>query len=368
MNTPDDHSFRVLTTSEPQLWRSILPASRSVFGSVEFASIVERQLGHAARLFVFNGEEIAYPFFLRSVTALPFVTGSSVAFDSLSPEYTGPLSRGEISPRVADGFRDPFADYCKRERIITEFAHLHPWSGSGQFLTGAGARLDREIVFVDLTLTEPELWQVSFTRSCCKNIRRALKEGVRVFRASTRTDIEEFYQIYIGTMDRRSAASPYYFPLDYFLEFFELMPGNAAFFLAQYNNRIVAATLYLHDEVDIYSYLGGADADFQHVRPTNAIIYETILWAQRHGKKRLILGGGYQSDDGILRFKSSFSPLRAKFCTYKQVHIPEEYSALCRSWSEYYGCEVSDSGGYFPAYRAIPACVELGEPEKTTCP
>ncbi len=353
-------SFQVLTTSETGRWRAILPASRSVFGSVEFASIVERQVGNPARLFVFNeGEEVAYPFFLRSISALPFVTDSRDAFDSLSPEYTGPLSRGEISPRVADGFRDSFADYCKSERILTEFAHLYPWSGSAQLLTGGEARLNREIVFVDVTLSESELWQTSFTRSCCKNIRKALSEGVRVFPASTRTEIEEFYRIYVGTMDRRSAASPYYFPLDYFLEFFELMPDNALFLLAEYNNRIVAATLYLHDGMDVYSYLGGADANFQHVRPTNAIIYEAILWSKRHGKQRLILGGGYQPDDGIFRFKSSFSPLRAQFCTYKRVHIPDAHTALCHSWSEYYGCEVSEDGGYFPAYRSIPARVEV---------
>jgi lipid II:glycine glycyltransferase (peptidoglycan interpeptide bridge formation enzyme) len=124
--------------------------------------------------------------------------------------------------------------------------------------------------------------------------------------------------------------------------------------LAEYRNQIVAATLYLYDDVDVYSYLGGADKAFQQIRPTNAVVYATINWARQQGKRRLILGGGYLPDDGIFRFKASFSPLRAHFRVYRHVHLPAEYHRVCQAWSSYYGKRELELN-YFPAYRSLPA-------------
>jgi hypothetical protein len=105
--------------------------------------------------------------------------------------------------------------------------------------------------------------------------------------------------------------------------------------------------------------------DFQQVRPTNAIIDDTIRWGQRQGKKRFILGGGYSQDDGVFRFKASFSPQRADFLVYRCVHLSEKYDALCRSWSSLYGRDVQ-TAAYFPRYRDLPnsepqgSCYQIG--------
>lgn len=166
-------------------------------------------------------------------------------------------------------------------------------------------------------------------------------------------DIREFYRLYVETMRQRHALKHYFFSLDYFSAIFDQLRDSARFALAEYRNQVVAGTLYLHDRDDVYSYLGGADLNFQQVRPTNAIIYDTILWGKRQGKKRLILGGGYSANDGIFRFKASFSPQRANFLVYRCVHLSEKYDALCRSWSSIYGCE-AQTAAYFPRYRLLP--------------
>jgi lipid II:glycine glycyltransferase (peptidoglycan interpeptide bridge formation enzyme) len=154
-------------------------------------------------------------------------------------------------------------------------------------------------------------------------------------------------------MIRNHAAERYHFPLAYFMAFFEHLPHHARFVLASYQDQVIAATLYLHDDICVYSYLGGADHAFQSIRPTNAIIYDTIGWAHRSGKQRLILGGGYQPDDGIFRFKSSFSPLRATFQVYRHIHLPDTYAKLCDAWSTYYNSPLP-TNAYFPAYRSMP--------------
>jgi hypothetical protein len=324
---------------------------------VSFVSIIERHTGYQGRLFLFtNGDEvIAYPLFLRPIAELPFAAGPHLQnWDSLSPEYTGPLALGSVSHTTADRFLTHFRMYCQREGIVTEFAHLHPYRWSSDLFAPEDVFLDREIIYIDLTLSQEQLWRESFTHACRKNIKRARQEKVRVFEAQTAADVKAFHRLYTRTMERRQALAKYYFPVEYFIDFLDLMPNHARFVLAAYHEQIVAGTLYLHDNDDVYSYLGGADHTYQHVRPTNAIIYDTICWAQRQGKKRLILGGGYGSTDTILRFKASFSPRRAKFYVGKRIHRADDYAVLCRAWSAHYGGQAA-LNSYFPAYRAVPA-------------
>jgi hypothetical protein len=345
-----------LATQDRAEWQALLPADASVFGSVEFATIVEEHTGYVARLLVFQASDgaIAYPVFLRAVQGLPFADlAQPGTWDTLSPEYTGPLALSPVSPSIVGAFQRGLAQYCREKRIVAEFAHLHPWCCVLQPSPDNGVQLDREIVYVDLTVPVEELWSNSFSYACRKNISRSLNAGIRVFSASTSQHIKEFHRVYTGTMDRNGAASKYYFPLSYFMAFFEQVTDNARFVLAEQEGRVIAGTLYLHDREDVYSYLGGADHAFQHLRPTNAVVYDTISWGQGAGKKRLVLGGGYRPGDGIFQFKAGFSPLRAPFSTYKRVHMPEEYAGLCDRWAEYYNSDIARHD-YFPAYRAVP--------------
>ena len=358
---------RLLTLSDVAEWQTLLPARASVFASVEYASIYQQHSGYDARLFLVESDEaaVAYAFFQRPVHSLPFASTLAERYwDTLTPEYTGPtaLSAGEA---VSDlRFRERFSTFCRENRIVAEFAHLHPWNWSVELLETEGVEVNREIVYVDLTLSEEQLWQNSLTYACRKNIKRSQRENIRVIEATSPGDIREFHRIYIQTMERNQALTQYYFSLEYFLAFFERMPQHARFVLAIYHDQVVAGTLYLHDDIDVYSYLGGADHAFQNARPTNAVVYDTILWARRNGKKRLILGGSYEPDDGIFRYKASFSPLRARFHTYKKIHLPQIYNSLCRAWSEHYGLSSVDT--YFPTYRATPRPVtESAESEDT---
>jgi serine/alanine adding enzyme len=346
----------LLTVDDP-LWPRLLPARASVFGSVEYARLYQAHRGYAARLFAVtaDGGTIALPFFSRPVAALPFGANLGRGWvDIVSPEYTGPVVlTGDVA--LMKEYRHRFDRVCREEGVIAEFAHLHPWNWRAECCHAEDVAVDREIVYVDLTLPEDRLWSESLTYACRKNLNRARRENIRVFGAATRDHICEFHRIYIHTMERNSALTRYYFPLDYFMAFFEEMRDHAEFVMAEYRDRIVASTLYLHDDVDVYSYLGGADAEFQQIRPTNAVVYHTINWARRLGRRRLVLGGGYRPDDGIFRFKASFSPARAQFRVYRHVHLPAEYGGVCRAWSSHYGA-AGPEAGYFPAYRSVPAC------------
>jgi hypothetical protein len=364
----NDLNFQILTTADDTGWRAALPAAVTVFGSLEFARIVEKYTDLAARLCVIDSEgfRVAYPFFLRSVTRLPFAIDSSRdVFDTVTPEYTGPMAEAPLPADLEKGFTAALDQMFRAEGVVAEFAHIHPWNGQTKLLHTEGIEFNRDIVYVDVTLSEERLWKESFSHACRKNINRASQKRVRIFTASEPTHIAQFHRIYEQTMVRTGALQKYFFPVEYFLDFFNQMPGHSRFTLAEYDGQIVAATLYLHDQANVYSYLGGADHAFQDVRPTNAVVYDTICWARSSAKERLILGGGYRPDDGIFRFKSSFSPLRAQFQVYKHVHLKETYGRLCGAWADYYAAATSTTG-FFPAYRATPPLKTTGDISTTS--
>jgi len=321
-----------------------------VFGSIGYARICAAFRKCTPRLYVveLNHAAICYPLLLRPLSELEFAGGIDGAWDATTPEFTGPMEFGSepLLIKYFSLFRDKA---FQKEKIIAEFAHLHPWKEAATRLF-EGSELDREIVWVDTMMSPEELWRTHLEYSCQKNIRTAQRKGVNVFEGNTDEHIREFYRIYKSTMLRNNASPSYLHSLEYFKAFREEIPKHCRFSMAECGGRIVAGTLYLHDDNDVYSYLGGSDADFQHVRPTNIIIWETFLWAYSAGKARLVLGGGYKPNDGIFRFKSTFSRLRKSFHIYKKIHNERDYNILEQRCRERYAM-IGKPIQYFPSYR-----------------
>lgn len=352
--------IKCFNTNDGQLeWNSKV-GNKSVFARWEYLRIKEKFEDVEGRLFVFQSErgQVVYPFFVRPVSDLSFPLPTNLIgyFDIFTPEYTGPLINDNLSGNEVDmmaEFSKAFHQYCSDNQVVSEFAHLHPWHMKEMLLEEEGVTLNRPVVYVDLTESEESIWQNSFNRACRKNIAKSQREGVEVFHSNDLEDIREFYRIYLGTMDRNSARDRYYFPLEYFSRIVEMMSESSVFIFARYKNNIIAATLYLFDNENVYSYLGGADKDYQHVRPTNAIVYYLIKWAQVQKRNRLILGGGYTEGDGIFRFKQTFSPLTIDFKTYKKIHDHKTFMELCECKKAYSKSEENskEDKKFFPAYR-----------------
>lgn len=320
----------LLTTSDADAWRALIPATRSVFGSVEFARIVEAHGDTPARLFVWRdrGSVAVYPHFLRGR-------------DTFTPDYTGPIAIDVPDGWSERALQDAFHEHAVGEGIVAEFAHLDPFrphAAHGEFES-----FNRDIVWIDLTRSD------DFSHACRKNVNRAKRENVAIRCAESHDDVREFHRIYLGTMERNTAQPRYYFPVEYFLRFFDEMPGQSVFLLAEHQRRVIAATFYLADRTSVFSCYGGADRRFQLLRPANLIIHRMIEIGRERGCRRLVLGGGLRPGDGIFRFKAGFSPLRARFCVYRRVHLQAEYDRLVAEWSSQHGAAAL--ADFFPAYR-----------------
>lgn len=346
-------THRWLGTSDAAAWEAALPQARSAFGSLGFARAQERAAEVTVRLLVAEAgaARAACPYVVRSARDLPFApSGTAALADVATPPFTGPYVTAprELDDGALGRLEANLAEGLAEAGVVAEFAHIHPFAAERRLV--ADAEPDREIVWVDTALDDDALWRESYSKACRKNIKRAQRERVQVRVARDREDVARFHRIYLETMRRATALPAYFFDLEFFVAIFDELPHAARFALAERDGEVIAATLYLHDAEDVYSYLGGALPDDERVRPTNAVVHETIRWAREQGKRRLILGAGYRPDDGIMRFKASFSPQRATLRLARRVRRPDEYRELTRAWREHHGAQGDPA--FFPAFRA----------------
>jgi lipid II:glycine glycyltransferase (peptidoglycan interpeptide bridge formation enzyme) len=196
---------------------------------------------------------------------------------------------------------------------------------------------------------------MNFEHKVRKNVKCAQRNEVQIILDFTGERFEDFLKIYRSTLDRRDAEGQYYFENSYFERIHNTLKGQFVYFYAIHQQRVISTELVLISEDNVYSFLGGTDRDFFSLRPNDLLNYEVILWAKKNGKKRFVLGGGYEANDGIFKYKSAFAPDgKIEFYLGTRVFNNELYTKLIdtkRKLLKDKGTEWNPQYGYVPEYR-----------------
>ena len=216
---------------------------------------------------------------------------------------------------------------------------------------------DRRVLLdnvVRVLKSEDELWQ-EFEHKVRKNVNKARASGVTVRIDENGARLDDFLAIYSGTMSRRNARETYYFPREYFERIQTDLKGQFTYFHAVVGGAAVSTELVLVSADRVYSFLGGTDAAWFHVRPNDLLKVEIMNWARSAGKAEFVLGGGYARDDGIYRYKLSFAPHGSvPFSIGSRVLSANAYEQLVRdrrTFAATEGRQWQPNPEYFPAYR-----------------
>lgn len=299
---------------------------------------------------------VLYCFIQRSV---PWQPGSSPDLQGLtdisSPYgYGGPYSWGKTDPAVAAQFWGHFDQWAHAHRVVSEFVRfdLRP----ERLLPYPGVVVEKQSNVVrDLRLEPDALWR-DVEHKVRKNVKRATQLGVRIEIDSSGSRLSTFLAIYRGTMLHRQAPARYLFAEDFFARLHHSLPGQFIYFFAYHDGVAVAAELVLASATSLYSFLGGTKVASFDLRPNDLLKWEIIRWGQQHGMHSFILGGGFQADDGIFRYKRSFSPNGCvPLLVGQRVLEPETYARLVSSGETSIEARVPSVlpvAGYFPEYRS----------------
>ena len=315
--------------------------------------------GGEGMLFVYGNSRnfIVYPFFKRSLSALPFYEhGAENLFDIASPYgYGGPLAQIEyetISEELWSGYFKEFGAFCRQNNIVSEFARLHPLfnnaTATSKFSDGCTEQVGR-IVYIDLTQSEDTM--VARMSSKCRNgLRKANRnDALKCFTTSEQEYAPLFAALYEKTMTRMGAEARYHFSSGFFKLAFNVLQDHIIMCYVLYGSELVAAVLLLCYGDVCYAWLACSNDEYFHLHPNELCFYQSALEAKKRGCKFFILGGGYSGEDSLFRFKAGFSGLFKDFHVYKKTHLENEYNELVRLRNRY---EKEPAGDFFPEYRS----------------
>jgi nucleoside diphosphate kinase len=279
---------------------------------------------------------VLYPFLLRE---LPF--GAEGA-DILTPYgYGGAFCTGDADP---DGFWEAFDAWAAEQGVVSELVRFSLFRE--RLLPYPGEREQRLVNVVrDLGPDEDELW-MDYEHKVRKNVKKARRSGLRVEIDETGARLDEFLRLYEHTLARREAHDRYLFQRDFFERIRDRLAGLFVYAHVLDGDRIVSTELALLSATSAYSFLGGTHEDAFALRPNDLVKVELIRWAKAAGKQRFVLGGGFEADDGIFRYKRSFAPHGLMpFEIGTRVLRPDAYAELTERAGG------PREPGFFPAYR-----------------
>ncbi|HEY3446506.1 MAG TPA: GNAT family N-acetyltransferase [Myxococcales bacterium] len=253
-----------------------------------------------------GGATILFPLLLRPLAAEPWAREGEPRWDAITPYgYGGPFAFGEIL-RDDSGFWRAYGEWCRDERIVSTFARLSVFPEQLASIPGR-VEVRAQNVVVPLGGGGDAVWQ-RYRSKVRRWVRIAQEAGLSVERDGEGARLDEFMRIYQYTMERHHAEDWYYFPRSFFQAIVDRLRGHYAFFYALDAGRVVSTDLVLCSSEHIYYFLGGTLRDLPDLGPNYLLKHAIATWAAAEGKRWYVLGGGYEPDDGIFRYKHAFAP------------------------------------------------------------
>lgn len=168
---------------------------------------------------------------------------------------------------------------------------------------------------VDVSRNEDETFS-AFRESTKRNIRKAIKEGVKVEILHSLDSIREFYRL--NCLTRKDHGLPPQ-PFRFFEKIYEhvLSKDRGFVALSSYENTYIAGAIYFHlGEKAIYKY-GASDGNYRRLRANNLVMWEAIRWCSRNGYKSLCFGRTEPENEGLLQFKRGWGAKERTIYYYK---------------------------------------------------
>jgi len=165
----------------------------------------------------------------------------------------------------------------------------------------------------------------SFENPRPRNIRKALKEGVRIHSSNSNESMDFLYKVHydnimaIGGIPKEK-------------RFFDLIPSffsdnEYKIYISEYNGERIGALLLFYYNRTVEYFTPAVVEKYRNLQPTALIIYEAMIEAIKGGYRNWNWGGTWLTQGGVYDFKKKWGTTDNRYFYYTKIYKPEVLNA-----------------------------------------
>lgn len=344
-------TFAELGVEDTRWSEALARVDHDVYHLPGYLALEARRMGGRAiaALVGWDDEALLVPLVARDVDG-------GNARDLSSPYgYAGLLTSGRSDAVLALEAIQFLLDELRQRGYCSLFLRLHPiLNASVGGLPSHAVHETGATVVVDLTRPADELWR-GVRKSELHQARRLERRGLEVRFETAGAALDDFYDIYLETMHRVSAAPVYFeFDLGYFLELASALGERLVLCTVREGDEVLAAKLYTRSSGIVQNLLGGTRTGALSTQPSVLETIEAMRYFRERGARVLHLGGGVGGrKDSLFHFKEGFSHEVVPYRTMRVILDGETYERYSAERARELGVGVGELAEheFFPLYR-----------------
>lgn len=249
---------------------------------------------------------------------LRHLTTRSVAYGSVLYE---PNRSGE---EVLGRLLQAYTQNTGHKALFTELRNLSDLSSAQHILNAHGFTFEDHLNYIiDLDRPAEQVLQ-TMGRRTRKHIRRAIRKGeITVEEVQNRSQLDVFYATVLKSYSE--ARVPLADQALFQAAFDILQPlGMVKFWLARYQDVVVAASAELLYKRTMYGWYGGVDRAYSSHQPGELLMWHILQWGVENGYARYDFGGAGKPEEeyGVRDFKAKFGGELVCYGRNLCVHSP----------------------------------------------
>ena len=248
------------------------------------------------------------------------------------------------------GISLPFTDYCTpisgssdqlktlTDKLIDygkQAAWLHlEFRGGMNYLEKSTASATFVSFLLDLSGGKQKIFK-RFRDSTRRNIKKAVKENIRVTFENTWQSVETFYRL--NSITRKHHGVPPQ-PKRFFKKVFEhiISKDKGIVAIASHRGIPVAGAVFFHFGEKVLFKYGASIRKFHHLRPNNLLMWEAIKHYLQKGCQYFCFGKTETNNKGLIQFKKGWGP-RERFIYYYTYDLAsDEFIAQKKAFKSSY--------------------------------
>lgn len=264
-----------------------------------------------------RNSEVAYIYIKKKYSKNNF-------YHIFTPYCYGGFIINDESERFFSSFREEFNNYALKNKIITEFVRLHPmtFKCKDYFKHYFDIfKLHSENLYFDTKLSDNSF---PYHNRKKRHLQIAKSNKELIFKFDDKLNFNQFFKIYNDNMKRKNVTGF----LNFNKYFFDLINNNIKnsfyFPTVSFNNKIIAAAIFLKNKNFLDLYLAASDYDYLDKNANTLLFYEFVENIKKNYEffQKIHLGGG---SDNLKFFKSNFADTKKDYYIIKNIVNKNEY-------------------------------------------